>query len=176
VDGGTVAFLGPVWVALGLTIVVCSVRSRSSERALEWGCRAVSVLWVLAGAAVNAASLLAGDTYAGFADGASTSFVREQWQSLVVPQHGFFIGLLVAFEAVAGLLVLIPGRARQLGLVALIAFTVALVSFGWGFCLWSVPMTGALVLLLRAERRRRSDVIRHRQTSTPATIGAGDRQ
>jgi hypothetical protein len=169
-DGGMVVFLGPVWLALGLTIVVCGFRSRGSERALEWGCRAVSVLWVLAGAVVNAVSLIAGDTYAGFADGANVSFVREQWASVVVPHHHFFIGLLVAFEAVAGLLVLIPGLARQLGLVALIAFTLAVVSFGWGFCLWSVPMTVALVLLLRAERRRMADDVRRQQTAMPATI------
>jgi uncharacterized membrane protein YqjE len=87
-----------------------------------------------------------------------------------VPHHHFFIGLLVAFEAVAGLLVLIPGLARQLGLVALIAFTLAVVSFGWGFCLWSVPMTVALVLLLRAERRRMADDVRRQQTAMPATI------
>ena len=45
------------------------------------------------------------------------------------------------------------GRRTQLGYVAAIAFHVALLSFGWGFYVWSVPMIGAFSLLLRAERQ-----------------------
>jgi hypothetical protein len=72
---------------------------------------------------------------------------------LVVPQHVFFSALLVLFEAV-GVLVLSGGRTRQTGLVAAIGFHVALVSFGWWYYLWSVPMVAAPSRLLRAERRR----------------------
>ncbi len=111
---------------------------------------AVAALFVLAGALVNAAYLMRGDDYATFAGGSSIAFVRDTWASLVVPHHHLFIGLLVAFEATVGVLVLLGPRARQVGLVAAMVFHVLLVSFGWGFALWSAPMVVALALLLRA--------------------------
>ena len=150
--------LGPTWAVLGAIVVVCGVRARHSERALAWGCVAVSVLWVVAGAAVNAGVLVLNSSYTGFADGSSVAFVRDTWESLVVPNQSIFIGLLVAFEALAGALVLVPGRPREVALAALVAFNVALLSFGWGFLIWSVPVGTGLVLLLRAERRRSGDV------------------
>ena len=149
----TIGWVLPVvWAGLGAVIVTCSLRAARSRCAYVIGVSAVSVLWVVAGAAVNAYLLARGADYSGFADGASTSFVRETWQSVVVPHHGLFIGLLIGFEAVAGALVLVEGAVRQWTLVVLIGFTVALVSFGWGFLVWSVPMVVALILLLRAGR------------------------
>jgi hypothetical protein len=149
----TIGWVLPVvWAGLGAVIVTCSRRAARSRRAYVIGVSAVSVLWVVAGAAVNAYLRARGADYSGFADGASTSFVRETWESLVVPHHGLFIGLLIGFEAVAGALVLVEGAVRQWTLVVLIAFTVALVSFGWGFLVWSVPMVVALSLLWRAGR------------------------
>ncbi len=53
-----------------------------------------------------------------------------------------------------GLLVLSGGRRAQLGLVGAIGFVIALLSFGWIFYAWSIPMLVAFVLLLRAEHRR----------------------
>ncbi|WP_432477954.1 hypothetical protein [Nocardioides sp. GXQ0305] len=143
------------WVGLGAVIVVSSIRAGSSPRAYRVGVLSVSALWVLAGAAVNGYFLARGDDYSGFADGASTSYVQDTWESLVVPHHTTFIGLLIAFEAVVGLLVLVEGPVRQVALVLLIGFTVALVPFGWGYLVWSVPMTLALVLLFRAGRVHR---------------------
>jgi hypothetical protein len=80
-----------VWTGLGLTIVVSSVRSRHSARAFAVGIGAVSVLWLLAGAAANATMLADGSTYTGFAGGSAIRFVRDTWQSLVVPHHHVFI-------------------------------------------------------------------------------------
>ena len=167
-DKGSVAILGPVWLTLGAFIVVCALRAGRSERALRWGCAGVSVLWVGAGAAVNAAFLLAGSTYSGFADSANIAFVRETWESLVVPHRMLFIGLIV-FEAMAGVLVLFPGRPRQLALVALIGFNIAVVSFSSFYVFWSVPIVAALGLLLRAERRRVAT------TSNRALVASGER-
>ncbi len=141
-----------VWVALGVVIVTSSLRSRRSRLAYNVGVGAVSALWVVAGAGANAFFLLRGDDYSGFADGASTSFVHETWESLVVPHHGLFIGLLIAFEALAGSFVLFEGRARQSALLLLIAFNVLLLSFGWGFLVWTVPMVVALAFLWRVGR------------------------
>lgn len=144
-----------VWVGLGTIVVVSGLAAAHSRRAYTVGLSAVSVLWVVAGAGANGYFLARGDDYAGFAGGASTSFVRETWESVVVPHHTLFIGLLIAFEATAGVLVLIEGRPREAALVALIAFNVALIAFGWGFLVWSVPMAMALGLLLRVDRARR---------------------
>jgi hypothetical protein len=72
---------------------------------------------------------------------------------MVVPNHHLFISLLIGFEVAVGLLVLGGGKRTQVGLAAAIAFHVALLSFGWGFFVWSIPMIGALCLLLGAERQ-----------------------
>jgi hypothetical protein len=159
-----------VWVALGVVVVVCGLRASRSPCALRIGVVAVSVLWVLAGAGANAYFLARGDDYSGFADGASTT-VRNTWESLVVPHHIMFIGLLIAFEAAAGLLVLVEGGARQLALVLLIGFNIALVSFGWGFLVWSVPMVVALSLLRRASLLPRTE----RGTTRPRVDAAAAR-
>ena len=107
-----------VWVSLGVVIVVFGLRASRSRRAYQIAMGAVSLLWVAAGAAANAYFLVRGDDYSGFADGASTSFVRDTWETLVVPHHGLFIGLLIAFEATVGALVLVEGRVRQVALAS----------------------------------------------------------
>jgi hypothetical protein len=145
--------LQAVWASLGVVILVAGVLAGRHPRALQVGCWAVAALFLAAGALVNAVFLARGDDYAGFADGSASAFVRDTWASLVVPHHHLFIGLLVVFEAAVGVLVLLGGRLREVGLGAAVAFHVALVSFGWGFLLWSGPMVLALLLLLRAEHR-----------------------
>jgi hypothetical protein len=64
-----------------------------------------------------------------------------------------FIGLLVAFEAIIGVLILSGGRRTQIGLIGAIGFHLALWLFGWGVTVYSLLMLPTLVLLLRAERR-----------------------
>ena len=86
------------------------------------------------------------------------AFVRDTWASLVAPNTGLFIGLLIAGEATAGILVLCGGRWMQAGLVLLLAFHVGLLFFGWWLWLYAVPMLGALALLLRAERRHEQEL------------------
>jgi hypothetical protein len=159
-----------VWVGLGVVIVACSLRAARSRRAYLGGVAAVSALWVVAGAGANAYFLFGSADYSGFADGASTAFVRDTWESVVAPHQGLFIGLLIAFEAAAGALVLVEGRVRQMAVLLLIGFNVALVSFGWGFLVWSVPMVVALSLLWRADQTwRRSG---HRADVPATTAGA----
>jgi len=69
------------------------------------------------------------------------------------PHHVLWIGLLVVFEAAVGALAVAGGRRTQLAYMAAIVFHVALLSFGWGFYVWSLPMIAALTTLLRAEQR-----------------------
>jgi hypothetical protein len=55
----------------------------------------------------------------------------------------YFIALLIMFEVIVGLLVL--SRAyRRAGIAAAITFNIALILFGWGFCIWSVPVIALL--------------------------------
>lgn len=158
-----------LWVGCAAVIVRAAVRSARHPAALATGRRAVAVLYIAAGAAVNALFLLRGDDYETFADGSAIGFVRDTWRSVVVPDHDLFIGALVAFELAVGVLALAGGRRTQLAYAAAIAFHVALLSFGWGFALWSVPMVASLVTLLRRERA--AEEPRARQSAGP-TAGA----
>jgi len=146
------AALAATWVVLGVTALVCGILAQRRQRALRIGRYALGALFLGAGAAVNAVFLLTGTDYAAFADASYLPFVRTTWRSVVAPNQVLFIGLLVVFEAVAGILVLTGGRRAELGMVAMLGFHVALLSFGWGFYAWSLPMLAAVSLLLAAQR------------------------
>jgi hypothetical protein len=147
-----IAAVAPVWLACALVIIVAAVRSRHSARATTVGRHAVAALFLGAGAAVNAIFLAAGEDYVDFADGSYIPFVRHTWRTLVVPNHWLFISALIAFEAAVGLLALRGGRAAEWALAAATAFHIGLLTFGWGFYLWAIPMISSLVLLRRATR------------------------
>ena len=143
-----------VWMSCAAVTVTAAIRSRSHPvSALRLGRLGTTVLYLAAGAAVNAFFVVRGDDDAAFARGSSIAFVRDTWASVVVPHHEVWIGLLVVFEVAVGVLVLLGGRATQVAYGAAIAFHVALLPFGWGFFLWSIPMVVALSTLLRAEGR-----------------------
>ena len=142
-----------IWVTCAIVIVSSAVRARRHPSALRTGRLGVGFLFLVAGAAVNGFFVLRGDDYVAFADGSPVAFVRDTWASVVVPHHDAWITLLVVFEVAVGVLALSGGRRTQLAYLAAIAFHVALLSFGWGFFLWSLPMISALVALLVFERR-----------------------
>lgn len=152
-DDTAVMVLAPVWLTLGATALVAGLRARRHPRWSGVGRWALALLFVPAGALANAYLLATGADYAGFADGSAFAFVTDTWRALVAPNQGLFIGALIVFEATIGVLV-VTRRFTQHAMVAMIGFHVALVAFGWGFLLWSVPMLVALVSLLRAERER----------------------
>jgi hypothetical protein len=142
-----------LWLILGSVALVASLRATRSRRALLVGRIAVGTLMIGAGALVNAAYLGTGFDWTTFADAAHFDFVRETWRSLVAPNALVFISLLIAFEAIAGVLVLCGGRKAQLGYLALIGMHIGLLPFGWvPFTFWAVPMLVTFVLLFRAER------------------------
>lgn len=140
-----------LWSVLGLTTIIASSLAHRSERARLVGRWALGALFVLAGALVNAWYLLTDVDYGGFADASFIPFVRDTWQSLVAPNQALFIWTLVAVEAVVGTLVVTGGRRTRFAMIAIMAFHVALLPFGWFFWAWSLPMLVALTLLLRAE-------------------------
>ena len=145
------------WAVLGVLVVGGALLAHRSHTAYRVAIDALAVLYLPAGAAVHAWNLATDVSYSGFADWSWSSFVTDTWESLVVPHDWIFIGLLVAFEATVGVMVLFAGRPRRIALVLILAFHVALVSFGWAYLVWVLPMAVALALLLRAERQERLD-------------------
>ena len=143
-----------MWLVLGGTALVAALRAGHSPRAMQVGRWALGVLFIVFGAAVNAI-YLAADTgyYDDFADPSPFSFVRDTWESLVLPHQWFFISLLIVAEATAGVLVLSGGRWTQIGLMALIGFHVGQLAFGGVLWVWAPLMLVTLLLLLRAERQ-----------------------
>lgn len=149
-----------MWLVLGATVFVASLRASRSSRARLVARLALGVLFLVFGAMVNAMYLATDwDSFAAFGEMSQFAFVRDTWASLVVPNTGFFIGLLIVGEATAGILVLAGGRWLQAGLVMLLAFLTGVLFFGWWLWLFSVPMIVALTLLLRAERAQRPDSV-----------------
>jgi hypothetical protein len=79
-------------------------------------------------------------------------FVRDTWESLVLPHEDFFISLLIIAELVvgelqaphqcehqslvSGVLVLMGGPWTQAGLIALIGFHVGQLTFGGVMWVW----------------------------------------
>jgi hypothetical protein len=83
-------------------------------------------------------------SYNAFADGSWWSFVTHAWRSVLVPNVYYLIPLLAAYEFAVGLLILSQAH-RRIGIAAAVAFNATLLLFGWGFCLWSVPVIAALL-------------------------------
>jgi hypothetical protein len=110
---------------------------------------------LLGGAAVNASFLISGATYADFADEAKFAWVAHAWRAVVPGNYALWIGLLIAFEAVTGILILSGGWPTRVGLVCAIAFHVGLgVFFTWFLTYYAAIMIVGMALLLRAEWRR----------------------
>ena len=90
--------------------------------------------------------------YRDFADGALPG-VRTAWSDVYMA-HPAAWGLAVAAgELAIAVLILVGGRWARYGLLGAICFHVALLLFGWGFLLWSIPLLLLLVPLYRRELR-----------------------
>jgi len=96
--------------------------------------------------------LVAADTevYRHFADGGLFPFVRSGWADVFMAHPAIWGLLLAAGEITLGVLLLLGGRPAKVGWVAVMAFQVLLMLFGWGFWTWSLP---ALALLVWGARR-----------------------
>ena len=98
------------------------------------------------------------DTYQHFADGALFDWVYDGWQNIFMADPRLWALLLGAGELLIAALLIF---ARQLGYLAVIAFHLALMLFGWGFWLWCVPALAfavpAAVHTFRTERNARPE-------------------
>jgi len=141
-----------IWLACGIATLIAAALAARSRRALYLGRIAVGVLFVIGGALLHVVNLTTGGDYAGFADPAHFAWVTHAWRAVVAPHQILFIGLLAAFEATVGVLVLSGGRRTQLGYLAVLAFYLCLWLFGWIETVWCLLMVVPMVLLLREER------------------------
>lgn len=83
--------------------------------------------------------------YAPFAQEALFPFVEDAWRVIVMSNPSAWGLVLSLGEASLGVLLLLGGVWAKVGWVGVIAFHVALMLFGFGFWLWSVP---ALLFLI----------------------------
>jgi hypothetical protein len=122
----------------------------------------------LAGSAVHVA-LVSGwpHVYDSFADGSYCSFIEHAWRSALVPNVRVLIPLLAAFEAAVGFLTL-ARRARRIGIACAIGFSMALMLFGWGFWVWSLPVIGLLAYFWHLEESEEGGAL-----AAPAHVHAG---
>ena len=95
--------------------------------------------------------------YEHFADHGLFGFVRSGWQDVVMAAPAVYGLLLMAGEVTAGALLLVGGRAARIGWVAVIAFHVLLLVFGWWVWAWSLPALALLGVLARSDLRSRTE-------------------
>lgn len=112
--------------------------------------------------------MVAADTevYRHFASGSMLPFVRDAWTDVFMAHAASWALAVMAGELALGLLLLRGGAAAKVGWAGAIAFHLALMLFGWGFWLWSVPV---LVFLVWAARRDWPDLT-SRSTPAPAAV------
>jgi hypothetical protein len=77
--------------------------------------------------------------YAPFANEALFQAVTEMWNAVFMSNPSVW-GLLMSLgEALLGVLLLSGGAGAKAGWIGVIVFHAALMLFGWGFWLWSIP-------------------------------------
>lgn len=87
--------------------------------------------------------------YDGVADGAWLGFVSSGWSDVFMANPTFWGLMVAAGELVLGVLLLGGGRSSKLGWAGIITFQWLLVLLGWGYLVWTVPATLALVAAAR---------------------------
>lgn len=171
-------FMQVMWFGTGIAIIIAGVLASRWRPALYVGRVALFVLFAIAGALMHFIAILSGlettDFYVKFADTAHFAWVTQAWREVFVPNQVLFVSLLAAFELLVGVLVISGGRRTQVGLMAAIAFHLALWLFGGVQLVWTIVMLPFLLLLLRAERRAASRSGQTTQmvpkSSTPARL------
>jgi hypothetical protein len=102
-------------------------------------------------------------TYRHFADGALLPFVETAWREIFMADPAGWALVLAELEALMGAALLMGGLWSRIGYIGVIGFHVALMAFGWGFWLWSVP-----ALLVVAVIASKDDVWRPLQSTSSA--------
>lgn len=90
--------------------------------------------------------------YDSFADSSYWPFITHAWHSVLVPNVYYLVPLLAVFEAAVGAAIL-SRRYRMAGIAAAGTFNTALMLFGWGSAIWSVPVLALLARFALQETR-----------------------
>lgn len=99
--------------------------------------------------------LFAADSYEPFADGALVAIARDTWTDVFLAHPTAWALALAALElAIGSMLLRRRGLFRTAGYGLAIAFHLALMAFGWGYWLWTLPALLVLVLVVRADPER----------------------
>lgn len=122
----------------------------------RWWSRVFGGVFVVSGLANLLLLSLDSSAYDSFADSSYWPWITHSWRSVLVPNVDYLIPLLAVFEAAVGGCIL-GRRWRPLGIAGAAAFNAALMLFGWGFWLWSLPVLGLLgVFAVRESRMARA--------------------
>ena len=87
--------------------------------------------------------------YAPMADDSPWRFVRDGWSDIFMAEPELWGLFAAALEITLGVLLLIGNHPARVGWVAIIAFQVAVLLFGWTYLVWSVPAVAVLTLAAR---------------------------
>ena len=91
------------------------------------------------------------ETYRRFADGALFGFIRSAWADVFMAHPAVWGLLLAAGEITLGVMLLTGGALARWAWLAVAAFQVLLMLFGWGFWLWSLPALAVVYLGARRD-------------------------
>lgn len=107
------------------------------------------------------------ELYRNVADGAWLPGIRSAWADVFMA-HPVFWGLMIALgELAIGAALLTGRRWTRYGLTGAAGFHVGLMTLGWGYWLWSLPV---LAILLGPGRRRAPALLMDTQNSAPRVL------
>ena len=123
---------------------------RRRKRPSRWvvrGRTALAAFYLVCAAVHVGLATMTPERYREFADQALFGFVTARWGDVFMAAPTAW-GLAVAVgETSLGLALLAGGGWRRLGYAGILGFNAALMLFGWGFWLWSVPARAVVGLL-----------------------------
>lgn len=77
--------------------------------------------------------------YSAFAQEALFPFVRTAWREIFMADPDGWALVVAEVEFLIGAALLLGGVWARIGYLAVITFHIALMMFGWGFWMWSIP-------------------------------------
>lgn len=124
---------------------------RSQRDPNRWWARAFGAMFMGGGLAHLVLLSLNSAAYDSFADASYWPYITDSWRSVVVPNVYYLVPMLAVFELAVGASIL-SRRIRIVGIAGAATFNAALMLFGWGFFIWSVPVLGLLGLFFVREK------------------------
>lgn len=100
------------------------------------------------------------ETYRDFAEAGLFAFVRDGWAEVFMAAPTLWGLALFVGETTIGALLLHGGPAARVGWVAVVAFHLLLMLFGWWVWAWSLPVLALAALAIRHDWPRLAPVTR----------------